>query len=186
MRKLVYHIATTIDNYIAHHDGSANGFLMEGDHASDYVEHLKLYDTVVMGRGTYEIGYTYGMQPGEAPYPHMQHYIFSKTLKFSEAPAEQIHVIDSDPAAFIREMKQGSGSDIYLCGGGAFAGFLYEQELIDTLIIKLNPVIFGGGIRLFGNSAKNAKLHLLDSKKYHSGVMLLTYRIAYSSISDKS
>lgn len=183
MRKLIYHVATTIDNFIAQQDGSANGFLMEGDHASDYMEHLKHYDTVVMGRGTYEIGYTYGMQPGDAPYPHMQHYIFSKTLKFDKAPAEQVHIIDSDPAAFVRKLKQGIGSDIYLCGGGAFAGFLYEQELIDTLIIKLNPVIFGSGISLFGNSNKKTKLQLLDSKQYQSGVILLTYLIDYNSMS---
>lgn len=183
MRKLIYHVATTIDNFIAHQDGSVNGFLMEGDHASDYMEHLKLYDTVVMGRGTYEIGYTYGMQPGDAPYPHMQHYIFSKTLKFDKAPAEQLHVIDSDPVAFIKELKQERGSDIYLCGGGAFAGFLFEQELIDTLILKLNPVVYGSGIRLFGNSAKKVNLQLLESKQYQSGVMLLNYRIDYGSVS---
>lgn len=179
MRKLVYHIATTIDNFIAHNDGSAHGFQMEGDHAADYMEHLKQYDTVVMGKGTYEIGYTYGMKPGDAPYPHMQHYIFSKTLKFDKAPAAQVQVINTDPAAFIRNLKQEQGTDIYLCGGGAFAGFLFEQQLIDSLIIKLNPVVFGDGIRLFGKSRKKADLLLQDSKTYGSGVVLLSYQVNY-------
>ena len=90
-----------------------------------------------------------------------------------------MRVIDRDEVAFIRQLKEAPGTDIYLCGGGAFAGFLFEQELIDEVIIKLNPLLLGRGIGLFGNSGKEAQLALVDSKSYDSGVVLLTYKSRY-------
>jgi len=35
-----------------------------------------------MGKCTYESGYKFGLEPGKAAYPHMDHYIFSKTISF--------------------------------------------------------------------------------------------------------
>ena len=85
MRKLVYHVAMTLDNFIAHEDGSINGFapFAEGEHVADYLAQLQEYDTVLMGRATYEFGYQYGLEPGQPAYAHMKHFIFSKTLSHS-------------------------------------------------------------------------------------------------------
>lgn len=68
MQPLIYHVAMTLDGYIARRDGSAEGFIMSGDHTDAYLEHLKDYAAIVMGWNTYEIGYTYGMKPGDLPY----------------------------------------------------------------------------------------------------------------------
>lgn len=65
MRELVYHVATSIDGFIAQTDGGIGGFLMEGSHGDDYLAALREdYDDVVMGRRTYEWGYRYGAIPG--------------------------------------------------------------------------------------------------------------------------
>ena len=178
MRKLVYHIATTLDNFICHEDGSVDGFV-DGDHVPEYLETLKKYDTVVMGRATYEFGYRYGMKPGDAPYPHMDHYIFSKSLQFDQPASPNVHIIRSEPGEFVKGLKEQQGTDIYLCGGAKFAKSLFEQKLIDQLIIKLNPIILGKGMRLFADSTLSAQLHLLSSKAYASGVVLLTYDLKY-------
>ncbi|GJD15694.1 riboflavin biosynthesis protein RibD C-terminal domain protein [Rivularia sp. IAM M-261] len=181
MRKLIYHIATTLDNYISHEDGSVEGFLGEGEHVDDYLESLKAYDTVLMGKVTYEFGYQYGVQPGQPSpvYSHMKHYIFSKTLRFGAEAHEQVKIIDNNEVEFVKELKKAPGTDIYLCGGGTFGGFLFDNELIDELIIKLNPVVFGSGIRVFGKSTKAVNLSLISSKAYNNGVLLLTYKIDY-------
>ena len=178
MRKIVYHVATTIDGFIAHEDGSADGFLGEGDHLPDYMESLQHYDTVIMGKNTYTFGYDFGLQPGQPAYAHMMHYIFSKTLEFDKQH-EQVQVVKDDQLDLVRSLKAAEGTAIYLCGGGAFAGFLLEHELIDELILKLNPITFGGGIPMFGNTNRKLNLTLQSSKTYESGVLLLTYSINY-------
>jgi hypothetical protein len=41
MRELKYHVATTVDGFIGHEDGSVDGFLAEGDHATEFLESLR-------------------------------------------------------------------------------------------------------------------------------------------------
>jgi dihydrofolate reductase len=178
MRKLVYDVAVTVDNFISHEDGSTDGFV-EGEQGPDYLARLAGYDTVVMGRKTYEYGYPFGLVPGKRGplYPHMRHFIFSKTLCFG--PDAEVEVIARDEAACVKRLKEEDGADIYLCGGGAFAGFLLDQGLIDQVVLKLNPVVFGGGIRLFGSSTRRINLALVSSKAYSNGVVLLRYDVKY-------
>ncbi len=178
MRKLIYHVAITLDYFIAHEDGSIGGFLEEGDHIPDFIASWKNYDTVLMGKQTYEFGYEFGIQPGKPAYPGMKHYIFSKTIPAFEAN-EWVEIVREDAPAFVRRLKEENGKPIWLCGGGNFAGALLEAELIDELILKVNPVRFGSGIPMFGKSKKQVNLTFLAEKFYESGVFLLTYKVEY-------
>ena len=92
MRELIYDVAMTVDGFICHTDGSADGFVPEGEHLTEYLARLETYDTVVMGRKTYEFGYQFGLEPGKRAYAHMAHYIFSDGLKL---PGEEVHVAKS-------------------------------------------------------------------------------------------
>lgn len=51
MAKLVYHIATTLDNFIADLDGNADSsiFLYEGEHVTDFITDVQQYNAVLMG-----------------------------------------------------------------------------------------------------------------------------------------
>jgi dihydrofolate reductase len=178
MRKLVYHVAATLDNFISREDGSTEGF-PDGEHVQHYFEMLKNYDTVVMGKGTYEAGYRFGMKPGAAPYQNMQHYVFSKTLQLEEKD-DRLHIVQTDAVKFVKELKSAQGQPIYLCGGGALAGTLLDAGLIDQVILKLNPLVYGHGIRMFGNSIRQVSLELKECKTYNSPVVLLTYDVKYS------
>src|SRR5262245_49672770 len=101
-RKLVYYIAATIDHYIAREDGTVDGFVVEGPHIADYLNSLRDYDTVLMGKNTYECGYQYGAVPGEPSpiYHDMTHYIFSRSMKNYQH--ERLQVIREDAADFVQ------------------------------------------------------------------------------------
>jgi len=178
MRKIVYDFAMTLDGFICREDGSYDGFVAKGDHAAEYLERLQKYDAVLMGRNTYEFGYQFGLKPGERAYPHMEHYIFSRTLQFD---SEQLNVVPPDRIDMVRALKNSDGGVIYVCGGGQLAGALLDRGLIDQLTIKLNPVVFGAGVNAFGTSSAGFDATLIDSKQYDNGVMLLQYDVHYSS-----
>ena len=177
MRRLVYDVATSVDGFVSHADGSVEGFQMNGEHVADYLQRLASYDTVLMGRSTYEWGYRFGLTPGAPAYPHMMHLIFSRTLRFEQS--DKVRIVSDDTLGVVESLKQDGGTDLYLCGGGAFAGFLLEHGLIDRLILKQNPVVFGQGIRLFGACTRKVSLELGALKRYDNGVTLLEYDIAY-------
>ena len=177
MRNIVYYVAISIDGYISGIDGSSEGFIPDGSGVDRYLSDLKEFDTVIMGRNTYEFGYRFGLEPGQAAYPHMQHYIFSKDLKF-EHKMDNVHIRGININE-IEKLRKGEGTDIYLCGGGQFAGWLLEHEQIQYLKVKLNPMILGQGIRLFEGSTKFVKTELLESDLYDNGLQIINYKILY-------
>jgi dihydrofolate reductase len=155
MRKIVYYAATSLDGFISGINDDISGFVGEGNGVAKYLADLSTFDTVIMGKNTYEFGYKFGLKPGQLAYPHMQHYIFSNSLKFDN-PDPKLHIRPIELEE-IGKLKRETGSDIYLCGGGKFAGWLLDNGQIDMLKIKLNPIILGEGVRLFGVSKKNFK-----------------------------
>ncbi|MFF5675464.1 dihydrofolate reductase family protein [Streptomyces hygroscopicus] len=196
MRTLTYYVATTLDGFIAGPDGSdpsaPDGFFTV---TPDYLEHIVAhypetlpaharaalgvaapgtrFDTVVEGRRSYQLGLDAGITDA---YPHLRHYVFSRTLDQSPDPA--VEVIAGDPAAKIRELKAQEGMGIWLVGGGELAGALYPE--IDELVLKVNPVTVGAGIRLFAGRAEAdpRPFMLTGHTVLPSGAAFLTYRRA--------
>ena len=178
MSRIVYYVASSIDGFIAGQNDDISDFNPGGDGVDKYLSDLKNFKTVIMGRRTYEFGYQYGLEPGQPAYSHMEHFIFSDSLKL-EKMADTVHV-EKRSIDRIVEIKSSANTDIYLCGGGEFAGWLFDNGLIDLLKIKLNPIILGEGIRLFGSSTKRAKWELVKTETFDDGLMILSYALKKS------
>lgn len=173
MSKLVYYVASSIDGFISGPDEDISMFVQEGNGVSRYLDDLKQFSTTIMGRGTYEFGYRFGLKPGQPAYPHMEHHVFSDSLQFDN-PSPQVHVEKISTKRVI-EIRDSSKTDVYVCGGGKFAGWLLENDLIDIMIIKLNPIILGTGIRLIDNPDVRKKWILEKSEQYENGLLFITY-----------
>lgn len=184
MRKIVYYVASSLDGFIAGPNDDVSNFIYVGSGVDQYLKDLKNFDTVIMGRNTYEFGFKYGAVPGEPSpaYPHMKHYIFSNQLAFEkQSPLVEVKNL---AIAKIDKLKSEPGTDIYLCGGGRFAGWLLANKKIDILKIKLNPVILGDGVRLFEASTPAYRLELKSTEDFEHGLQILTYDILYAGPRD--
>ncbi|HLP90677.1 MAG TPA: dihydrofolate reductase family protein [Nostocaceae cyanobacterium] len=191
MRKLKYYVACTLDQFIAREDGTFDFFLTEGDQVADLLNkfpetipsHLRdkfgitaenqFFDAVLMGRKTYEVGLKEDITN---PYPQMQQYVFSRTLK--ESPDTNIELVSTNPVLRVKELKHQPGKDIWLCGGGNLATILFSE--IDEIILKVHPILLGTGIPLFSDIIPQTSLKLIDSKIYNNGFMLLHYQVRNS------
>ena len=172
MRKLKYHVAVTADSFIAREDGSFDCFPAVGDHVDDYLESLKSYGAVLMGRKTYEVGLRMGVTD---PYPHLKSYVFSRTMK--KSPDERVEIVAEHGSDLVRSLKNQPGKDIYLCGGADLASGLFKERLIDEVILKVNPLLLGSGIPLLSDIGRCVDLEFTGSKVYDSGVVLISYRV---------
>ena len=74
MRGITYYVASSLDGFIAHEDGSFDGFAWDDEVVSDFLADLKSFETVLMGRKTYEVGLKEGKT---SPYPAMRQVLFS-------------------------------------------------------------------------------------------------------------
>jgi dihydrofolate reductase len=159
MRTLTYYVAATLDGYIAGPAGEVDFFPFEGELMAtvltDYPETLPVhargalgvadapnrrFDTVVMGRATYEPALDAGIT---SPYPHLEQYVVSRSLHVEDAAVR----VAADPSTLVRDLKAREGLGIWLAGGGKLAGALRDE--IDELVVKRNPIVLGSGISLF-------------------------------------
>ncbi|MDN0198285.1 dihydrofolate reductase family protein [Streptomyces sp. S.PNR 29] len=189
MRKLAYYIAVTLDGRIAGPDGEYDFFPGgEEQQAAAYSSWMnalypetvptayraavgvadapnRRFDTVVMGLGAYRPAFDQGIT---SPYAHLRQYVVSSTLKPDIDPA--VTVVPADPLTLIRELKEeeGSGLDIWLCGGGKLAGTLLPE--IDELLIKSYPVVAGAGIPAFDGTFDPTVFDVAERTAFPNGV----------------
>jgi dihydrofolate reductase len=172
MRELKYYVACSVDGFIARPDGSVEE-LGGRDTDFDFVATLQAFDVVLMGRKTYELS----LRLGHSTDPNKKNYVFSRTMK--ESPDKNVEIISEGAVELVRELKQGTGKDIWLCGGGELATTLLEEKLVDEIILKVNPVLFGAGIPLLSRQVVQTELDLIESKVYRNSYMVLRYRVKY-------
>ncbi|MEU1403437.1 dihydrofolate reductase [Streptomyces sp. NPDC005728] len=193
MRKLTYFIACSLDGFIGDAHGDASEMLRFLDEEYfDFlktefpetlpthsrkplgVDHLenKRFDTVIQGRGSYELALKEGIT---SPYAHLREYVASRTLGASPDP--HVEIIDGDLLGRVRGLKaEDGGLDIYLCGGSQVAGALLDE--IDELVIKTYPIVYGTGMPMFGTGL-DIKEFGLDSdsvRAFGNGAIVRTYR----------
>jgi dihydrofolate reductase len=104
-------------------------------------------------------------------------YVVSRTL---EEPLgwQNSTLISENVADEVAKLKQGEGGDIVISGSGALVRWLLRYGLLDELKLMIHPILVGSGKRLFEEGEEQAKLELVDSKTFSTGVLYLTYRPA--------
>ncbi|GAA1686926.1 dihydrofolate reductase family protein [Glycomyces endophyticus] len=188
MRELTYYIGATIDGYIAGPGGEFDQLPIEPD-ISAYINGLRpetiptafreplgladapnlLYDTVLMGRGTYLPGLESG---SPSPYAHLKQYVFSASLDPVLAP--DVTFVAEHAVEVVRELKRQEGQGIWLCGGGKLAASLVDE--IDEIVLKRYPLVLGGGLPLFDGPYAPLRFDLADKRVFESGMSVETYR----------
>lgn len=161
MNQIIYYVASSLDGYVSGPKGDGSMFVRSGSVANRYGEDMATFDAVMMCRQTYEFGYGYGLQPGQPACEGKRHYIFSNTLRFASSHAD-VEIV-APTVENVLEMKANSTGPICLCGGGPFAGWLLENQLIDIVKVRLNPVIIGSGTTLFGASPASTRMELVSA-----------------------
>lgn len=131
-------------------------------------EENKVFDAVLMGRKTYEMGLPHGIV---SPYRQLDQYVFSTTL--DELPGTDVEWVAGDLVAKVRELKAGDGMGIWLCGGGALAGALYHE--IDPLILNRHPILIGIGIPLVVGGFAPRVFDLTERFAVEGGLTISTY-----------
>ena len=173
MRRLTYYVACSVDGFIAHADGSHDAFF-DRDTDFNFVATLSDYDVLLMGRKTYDLS----RRLGHSTDPQKANYVFSRTMQASPDP--NVEIVAENMVQFVRELKQEKGKGIWLVGGADIATTLLVEHLIDEIILKVNPVLFGSGISLFSGAIPETELELLDSRVYRNGYLVLRYRVETS------
>jgi dihydrofolate reductase len=174
MRKIIVHIATSADGYIARPDGGIewlNRPRLKGNYGMGTF--FRSIDTILWGRKTYDLAQGMG---GVGMFGlKVRNYVFSR--RPPEAETAGVEFVSGPIGTFANELRARPGKDIWMMGGaGLIASFLDEGE-IDEFSIHVIPVLIGEGIPLVAPRHRNVPLELLATKQFPDGVVHLNYRV---------
>jgi dihydrofolate reductase len=180
MRKIVNSTYITLDGVVENPHlwpSLGGGDASEGDQIQ--TELLLACDAVLMGRRTYEgfapVWPTRSGDPVSDRMNSMPKYVVSSTL--SNPEWTNTTVIDGDPVAAIRELKEAPGMDIVQYGFGRLSTTLVEQRLLDEVRLWFHPLFLGGAQPqdTLGYHCPPAKFSLEDVRRLANGIVILTY-----------
>jgi dihydrofolate reductase len=178
MRRIRYGVAMSLDGYIADAKEGFDWIVMDPD--IDFAAIFAKFDTLLMGRRTYEVTKAMtqagGGGGGGDEMQGMTTIVFSRTLKQRDHP--DVTIVSDDWEDAVRALREKPGKDIWLFGGGDLFRTMLDAGLVDGLDVAVIPVLLGGGIPLLASPAKNAKLRLTQHMLYKkSGIVSLEYDV---------
>ena len=170
MKRVRYSVAASLDGYIAGPNGEYDWIVIDPD--IDFNAITARFDTIIMGRKTYEVTYAQG---GGAMFD-METYVFSRTLHQTDCPG--VTVVSDPPEKMLASMKEKPGKDIWLFGGGSLFHSVLEIGMVDSVEVAIIPMLLGGGVPLLPDRKTRAELKLTKHEVYEkTGTMLLEYAV---------
>jgi dihydrofolate reductase len=170
MPKIRYIVATSLDGYIAGPNGEYDWILPDPE--INFAELWAQFDTLLMGRRTYEVACT---RLGEQSFAGRKLVVASRTLHPADHPT--INILSNVTRSDLQALRAESAKDIWLMGGGDLFRAVHALNEVDTVEVCVMPALLGGGTKLLPDPAQPAKLALTGTKIYRSGIVSLTYDI---------
>lgn len=133
---------------------------------------------ILLGRHTYEQFYSYWPHQTDNPYTEVlnrtQKYVVSRTLS-EPLPWQNSTLLSGDAGETVGRLRAEADKNIVVLGSTELLRSLIREDLVDTYVLLVHPLILGSGQRLFPDG-HHARLELVDSVPTTTGVLIATYR----------
>jgi dihydrofolate reductase len=106
-------------------------------------------------------------------------YVASRTLTDAELDWTNSTLLPADDVVgAVRRLRAQDGGDLQVMGSATLARTLISNDLVDEYRVMVEPVVLGGGKRLFPEDGQARPLELVTSSTSSTGVLICTYRPA--------
>ncbi len=173
-RKVIVHIATSADGYIARPDGDLEWLTSRPAPKGFYGMNafMKSIDTMVFGRKTYEASLRLGGKFDSKG----RYVVFSRRAPPADAPPG-LEFVSGAIGPFVSRLRELPGKDIWLMGGGELIASFLDEHAIDEFVISVVPVFIGDGIPLIARRHRHVPLGLDSVERFEDGLVQLRYRV---------
>jgi dihydrofolate reductase len=192
MRKVIVNEFISLDGVVqapgAADEDTTGGFEHGGWHLNyfDELSQQRVLEGIVdaggflLGRRTYEIFAAYWPNAPEEeqviaePLNTKPKYVASSTLT---GPLEWQNstVLPGEVAEAVTSLKHDDDGDLHVIGSTQLVQTLIEHDLVDEFRLMIDPLVLGGGKRLFPDDGALRPLRLVDSQATTTGAILATY-----------
>jgi dihydrofolate reductase len=192
MRKVIANEWMTLDGVVqapSYADEDLTGGFEHGGWHARYFDDLSMNWVIenvrgaggyLLGRGTYEIFAAHWPNAPEEqqvlaePLNTLPKYVASATL---DEPLgwPNSTLLRGDIGAAVRTLKAEEGKDLHIIGSPGLFQTLLVLGLVDELRLMIDPLVVGGGKRLFRDDGAHCPLRLADSQVTSTGAIIATY-----------
>jgi dihydrofolate reductase len=137
-------------------------------------------DGFLLGRRTYEIFAAYWPTAGEEeqvvaePLNTKPKYVAS-TTRADPLEWQNSTVLRGEAGEAVAALKREDGGDLHVIGSTELVRTLVERNLVDEFRLMIDPVVLGGGKRIFRDDGLLRPLQLVDCQIANTGAILATY-----------
>lgn len=90
---------------------------------------------------------------------------------------EKPYVQASSPKEAIERAKAGNFESVILCGGSSLNMSFLRENLIDEVILNIEPVFVGSGVPIFAEAEFEKRLSLVDVTELAAGIIQIRYSV---------
>jgi dihydrofolate reductase len=144
-------------------------------------EVMQTTEALLFGRRTWQ-----GMAaawPGRAGDPfadrmnEIPKYVASRTLTQADLHWSNSTLLPPDDAiGAVRQLRAQEGGGIQVMGSASLASQLVNNDLVDEYRLMIEPIVLGGGKRLFPDDGRARRLELVSTSTSGTGVLICAYR----------
>ena len=141
-------------------------------------------DALLFGRRTWKV--MADAWPGRAGDPfadqmnEIPKYVASRTLTEADITWNTTLLPAKDAIGAIRKLHESDGGGIQVMGSASLAEQLVANDLVDEYRLMVEPILLGGGKRIFPADGAARPLELVSTSTSGTGVLICTYRPAAS------
>jgi len=159
--------ALTADGYIAK-DEHHPAFWTGKEDKKRFIELTKRAGVIVMGSTTFKTL--------PRPLKERVNIVYSRSKTFEGAEVTQRNPVD-----LLHDLEARGFKEVAICGGARIYSMFMKANVVDTLYLTIEPIVFGKGIRLFDDDMLH-HLKLVNSTQTETGALLLEYKVDYSGV----
>jgi dihydrofolate reductase len=145
-------------------------------------EGMNSAEALLFGRRTWQA--MAAAWPGRAGDPYadrmnaIKKYVASRTLVEDDLTWNTTLLSPDNAIADIAELRVRAGGDLVIWGSASLVTSLIAEGLVDELNLMIEPILLGGGKRIFPADGTARPLRLVNAVTARTGVQLCTYEPA--------
>lgn len=145
-----------------------------------YAELAEQSDVLLQGRRTYQVSAAAWPSRSGDPFTdwinRVPKYVVSDSLGEKDATWNPTTIIrGADFLRTVAELRQRPGGYIYVYGSATMVRSLLAADLVDELLLTIEPIILGGGKTIFAENGKAIPFTLKSTAKAGTGAQVCRY-----------
>ncbi len=138
-------------------------------------------EALLQGRRTYQVSSGAWPERGNDPFADWinatQKYVVTDTLSEDDLTWHPTTIIRvADLVEEVSKLREKPGGDVYVYGSLTVVRALLSAQLVDELVLFVEPILLGGGKTLFPTDGEARRLELVSAQTASTGVQVCRYR----------